>query len=119
MTARDDWLPALAKDLERFAAERDWGRFHSPKNLAMALVAEAGELLSEFQWLSPEESAAPDDARRERIESELADVLIYLVRLSDRLGVDLVAAAWRKLEDNRRRYPAERVRGDARKYDEY
>jgi NTP pyrophosphatase (non-canonical NTP hydrolase) len=117
--SEDDWLASLAAELQRFAAERDWERFHTPKNLAMALAAEAGELLEAFQWLTPEESAAPGAARRAQIESEMADVLIYLVRLADRLDVDLPAAAAAKLEANRERYPADRVRGDARKYDEY
>lgn len=114
-----DWLASLAVELERFAAERDWQRFHTPKNLAMALAAEAGELLQEFQWLTPDESAAPGAARRARIEAEMADVLIYLVRLADRLEVDLPSAAAAKIEANRQRYPVDRVRGDARKYDEY
>jgi NTP pyrophosphatase (non-canonical NTP hydrolase) len=115
----DDWLEGLALELRAFAAERDWEQFHSPKNLAMALAVEAAELLEQFQWLSEDESAAPGDARRARIEDELADVLIYLVRLADRLGIDLEAAVGSKLALNRSRYPAERVRGSASKYDEY
>jgi dCTP diphosphatase len=115
----DDWMAALALQLRRFAAERDWERFHSPKNLAMALAVEAAELLEQFQWLTDAESGTPASDRRGRIEDELADVLIYLVRLADRLDVDLPAAVASKLEQNRRRYPAERVRGSAAKYDEY
>jgi NTP pyrophosphatase (non-canonical NTP hydrolase) len=113
------WLAGLAGELQAFADERDWNRFHSPKNLAMALAAEAGELLEEFQWLTEDESAAPDPERRARIEAELADVQIYLVRLADRLGTDLPAAVSAKIEENRRKYPAEHVRGDHRKYDQY
>ena len=112
-------MAALARQLRRFAAERDWERFHSPKNLAMALAVEAAELLEQFQWLTEAESRAPASDRRRRIEDELADVLIYLVRLADRLDVDLPAAVASKLEQNRQRYPAERVRGSAAKYDEY
>ena len=117
--AHDDWLADLARRLRDFAAERDWEQFHSPKNLAMALTVEAAELLEQFQWLTEAESRAPTAARRARIEAELADVLIYLVRLADRLDVDLPAAVNGKLELNRRRYPPERVRGSASKYDEY
>jgi NTP pyrophosphatase (non-canonical NTP hydrolase) len=118
-SAHDDWLADLAQRLRDFAAERDWEQFHSPKNLAMALTVEAAELLEQFQWLTETESAAPTAARRARIEAELADVLIYLVRLADRLDVDLPAAVNEKIELNRRRYPPERVRGNASKYDEY
>lgn len=114
-----DRLQALAARLRAFAAARDWEGFHTPKNLAMALVAEAGELVEHFQWLTPEESAALAPQRLAEVELELADVLIYLVRLADRLGVDLGAAAERKIEINERRYPADRVRGSARKYTEY
>ncbi len=114
-----DRLQSLAARLREFAAARDWEGFHTPKNLAMALVAEAGELVEHFQWLTPEESAALAPQRLAEVELELADVLIYLVRLADRLGVDLAAAAERKIEINEHRYPADRVRGSARKYTEY
>ena len=112
-------LTALAQRLREFAAERDWDQFHSPKNLAMALVAEAGELAAEFQWMTEAHSAAPDAAQLERIRAEAADVLNYLVRLADKLGFDLVDAANRKIDDNTRRYPMEKVRGSAKKYTEY
>lgn len=115
----DPFLTQLARALREFAAERDWEQFHSPKNLAMALSAEAGELLELFQWLSEEQSRQLPAERRQRVAEELADVLIYLVRLADRAGLDLEEAAWRKLEANRARYPAGLVRGDARKSDEY
>jgi NTP pyrophosphatase (non-canonical NTP hydrolase) len=114
-----DALPALQRRLAAFAAARDWEQFHSPKNLAMALSVEAGELLEEFQWLTEEQSRALDPERRERVRLELADVFIYLLRLADRLDIDLVRAADDKLVLNERKYPADRVRGDARKYDEY
>ena len=112
-------LPALARRLREFAAERDWDQFHSPKNLAMALVGEAGELAAEFQWMTEAQSKAPDPAQLARIRAEVADVLNYLVRLSDKLGVDLIAAANEKIEENARRYPADKVRGSSRKYTEY
>jgi NTP pyrophosphatase (non-canonical NTP hydrolase) len=114
-----DPLQDLALRLRDFAAERDWDRFHSPKNLAMALTGEAGELAAEFQWLTEAESRALDEAQRERVRQEAADVLLYLVRLADKLGIDLVEAAHRKMELNGRNYPADLVRGSARKYTEY
>lgn len=112
-------LKRLQKQLRDFAAVRDWDRFHAPKNLSMALAAEAAELLEEFQWLTEAESAALDAARLERVELEAADVFIYLLRLADKLGIDLIAAAERKIALNDRKYPADKVRGDSRKYTEY
>lgn len=112
-------LTALADRLREFAVERDWQQFHSPKNLAMALVGEAGELAAEFQWLTEAQSKAPEPAQLNRIRSECADVLNYLVRLADTLGIDLIAAANDKIDDNARRYPADKVRGSSKKYTEY
>lgn len=112
-------LAELKRRLRTFVAERDWDQFHSPKNLSMALSVEAAELVEIFQWLTEAESAVLDSDRRARVEAELADILVYLVRIADRLDVDLLQAATRKLEDNARKYPAERVRGQALKYDEY
>jgi NTP pyrophosphatase (non-canonical NTP hydrolase) len=112
-------LRALQLRLAAFAAARDWEQFHSPKNLAMALSVEAAELVEEFQWLTEAESKALDAERLERVRLELADVFIYLLRLAHRLDVDLLRAAEDKIALNERKYPAERVRGDARKYDEY
>lgn len=112
-------LEQLAQRLREFAAARAWDPFHSPKNLAMALVAEAGELAAEFQWLTEDQSRAPDPDQLARIRAESADVLIYLVRLADKLGVDLIAAAYAKIAENEHRYPAEKVRGSAKKYTEY
>jgi len=111
-------LDELRQRLRAFAAERDWEQFHSPKNLAMALIVEAGELVEHFQWLTQAQSLALAPDKRELVAQELADVLIYLVRLADRLDVDLLAAAERKLALNAEKYPAERARGSARKYDE-
>ena len=112
-------LEELKARVRAFVAERDWERFHSPKNLAMALSVEASELVELFQWLSEDESAALDAAQRRRVAEELADVLWFLVRLSDRLDIDLLEAAGRKLAENAKKYPAEKVRGQARKYTEY
>jgi len=112
-------LEELKERLRVFVAERDWDQFHSPKNLAMALSVEAAELVELFQWLTEEESATLDTERRRRAAEELADVLWYLVRIADRLDIDLLQAAGEKLERNAVKYPAEQVRGQARKYDEY
>jgi len=115
----DTQLSDLARRLRDFAAERDWDQFHSPKNLAMALVAEAGELAAEFQWLTEGQSREPSPEELARIRAEAADVFNYLVRLTDKLGIDLMAAAYEKIADNERRYPAEKVRGSSKKYSDY
>ena len=112
-------LEELRTRVQAFVEERDWDRFHSPKNLAMALSVEASELVELFQWLTEEESAALDADRRLRVADELADVLWFLVRIADRLDIDLLEAAGRKLAANAAKYPADRVRGQAKKYDEY
>jgi dCTP diphosphatase len=112
-------LVDLSLRLQQFAAERDWEQFHTPKNLATALVAEAGELAAEFQWLTAAQSSAPTAEQLERIRAESADVLIYLVRLADKLGFDLLAAAAAKMDANEHRYPADKVRGSPKKYDQY
>lgn len=112
-------LDALTQSLRRFAAERDWDQFHSPKNLATALAVEASELLEHFQWLRDADSAALDAKRLREVSLEMADVFLYLLRLSDKLGVDLVAVAREKIALNAIKYPVERVRGSSRKYTEY
>lgn len=105
----------LRDKLRAFATVRDWDQFHSPKNLCMALMVEAAELMEHFQWLTEAQSAClPPDANQ-AVAEELADILLYLVRLSDRLGVDLHEAALLKLEKNSVKYPAELVRGSAKK----
>ncbi|WP_082310248.1 nucleotide pyrophosphohydrolase [Nonomuraea sp. SBT364] len=108
-------LERHAARLREFAAARDWEQFHTPKNLAMALSGEVGELVAEFQWLTPEESRAPDPETLARITAELGDVTNYLVRLADVLGVDLMAAAAAKLDSVEHRYPVHTYRGSARK----
>ena len=114
-----DPLHALTEQIRLFARERDWDQFHSPKNLSMALIAEAAELLEHFQWATEEQSYALGPAKLQEVKHEIADVFIYLIRLSDRLNIDLLAAAREKLELNRQKYPADKVRGDARKYSDY
>ncbi len=117
--SQDRDLQALSDHLLAFARERDWEQFHSPKNLSMALAGEAGELLEHFQWLSEAQSRSLSREKKEAVALEMADILIYLLRLAERLDIDLLDAAWRKAAINERRYPAERVRGDARRAEEY
>jgi NTP pyrophosphatase (non-canonical NTP hydrolase) len=112
-------LDELKKRLAKFAAERDWDKFHSPKNLSMALIAEAAELVEHFQWLTEEQSANLPSAKLKEIETELADILIYLIRTADKLDIDLLQAAKDKIEMNEKKYPSEKVRGSAKKYTEY
>lgn len=111
-------LVELRDALRRFAAERDWDQFHSPKNLAIALSVEAGELLERFQWLSEAESQSLSPTERSRVEQEMADVLLYLIRLADRLKVDLAAAAREKMRINAEKYPVDKARGKSKKYTE-
>ena len=109
----------LKKRVRQFAAERDWDQFHSPKNLSMALIAEAAELVEHFQWLTEEQSTGLPSEKLAEIELELADVQIYLVRLADKLQLDLMAAVDKKLALNAKKYPADKVRGSSKKYTEY
>ena len=111
-------LEGLRAQLRAFSAARDWDQFHSPKNLAMALSAEAGELLEVFQWLTEEQSRALTAQAKAAAADEIADVLLYLVRLADKLGVDPLAEAQRKLGENERKYPADKARGSSKKYTE-
>ena len=115
----NDSLTALRDLTRQFAGERDWQQFHTPKNLAMALSVEVAELAEHFQWLKTGADDELDDAKRTAIRHELADVLLYLVQLADKRGVDLYAAAVEKMALNAVKYPAAQVRGDARKYNEY
>jgi NTP pyrophosphatase (non-canonical NTP hydrolase) len=110
-------LASLTAAVRDFAEERKWQPFHTPKNLAMALAGEVGELLAELQWLTPEQSAAVmgDSAAGPRVRAEIGDVMIYLVRLADVLGIDLEEAATAKLAHSARRYPVDRARGSAAK----
>jgi NTP pyrophosphatase (non-canonical NTP hydrolase) len=111
-------LDALRDQLRQFASARDWEQFHSPKNLAMALAVEAAELVEKFQWLTEQQSRSlpPDMLRAAR--EEIADVLIYLIRISDQLGIDPIAAAEEKMIANEKKYPVDKARGTAKKYTE-
>ena len=118
MTRSPASLDDLRDALRRFAAARDWEQFHTPKNLAMALSVEAAELLEHFQWLTAAQSSRLDARRTRAVAEEIADVLLYLTRLADVLGIDAVAAARRKMRINARKYPVRRAKGNARKYSE-
>lgn len=116
MTKNTDSLELLRERLAAFAAERDWDQFHNPKNLAMALAGEAGELVEHFQWLSFEQARNLPRATRDEVALECADVLLFLLRLCDKLDIDLAAAAEKKLALNAKKYPVEKSRGRATKY---
>ena len=114
-------LESLRKELAIFAKRRDWDQFHTPRNLLCAMVGEVGELSEIFQWKGPVEPGCPKFTPRERehLGEELSDVLLYLVRLADRCHIDLSAAVLDKLSKNAEKYPAEKVKGSSKKYDEY
>lgn len=112
-------LEQLRERLRKFAIERDWDQFHSPKNLSMALIAEVAELIEHFQWLTEEQSCNLSPEKLVEIELEIADIQIYLIRLADKLQVDVMTAVEKKLEINAQKYPPEKVRGSSKKYTEY
>jgi len=112
-------LQELRDDIRKFANDRDWGKFHSPKNLSMALVAEASELLEHFLWLTEKQSRMIVDRKLSDVAEEIGDVLIYLIRIADQLGIDPIDAARGKLVVNARKYPVEKARGNAKKYTEF
>ena len=115
----DDVFDALKLRLRAFAAARDWDQFHSPKNLAMALIVEAAELVEHFQWLKQSESLSLTGDKREAVRMELADIQIYLVRIADKLDINLLEAVEQKILVNEQKYPADKVKGQHKKYTEY
>lgn len=112
-------LEDIRERAARFALERDWQQFQSPKNLAMALSVEVAELLEHFQWLGEAQSRELDARQLQRVAEEIADVQLYLVRIADELGIDILQAVARKVEINEKKYPAGQVRGSAKKYSDY
>ncbi len=112
-------LQQLTRELHAFAIERDWEQFHSPKNLSMALSVEAAELVEHFQWLSEAQSENLAADKKQQVAYEMADIFIYLLRLAQRLDIDLLQAVEEKIELNGRKYPVEKVRGSSKKYTEY
>jgi dCTP diphosphatase len=115
----DALISTLQENLRTFARERDWEQFHNPKNLAMALTVEAGELQEIFQWLTEQQSSSLDVQQREHVKEEMADVLLYLCRLADVLDIDLQEAALNKIKRNAEKYPVDQVRGKSAKYTQY
>ena len=115
----DDQLDILKERLRGFAEERDWDQFLSPKNLSMALVVEVAELVEHFQWLTEEQSTELSPDKLSEVGYELADILLYLIRIADKLDIDLLEVAGKKIEINAEKYPADKVRGSFRKYTEY
>ncbi|RME70229.1 MAG: nucleotide pyrophosphohydrolase [Verrucomicrobia bacterium] len=116
----DVCIAELKRRVLAFAHEREWEQFHSPKNLSMALAAEAAELMENFLWMQPEDSrrAMDDERRRKAIEEELADVVIYALQFANQTGIDLATAIEAKMEINARKYPVEKARGRSEKYTE-
>ena len=112
-------LLMLREKIRAFAEVREWDQFHSPKNLSMALMVEVAELMEHFQWLTEEQSGNLSTEKKSAVAEELADVLLYLVRLSDKLDIDLLEASLHKLKENELKYPVNKVRGSAKKYSEY
>ena len=115
----DTDIQTLKMHLRDFADKRDWNQFHSPKNLSMALSVEVAELVEHFQWLTEEQSRNLPRNVLDEVSSELADSLLYLVRLADKLDIDLMKAARDKMEINGQKYPVEKARGNAKKYTEF
>ena len=109
-------LEQIKIQLREFASERDWDQFHSPKNLSMALIVEAAELVEHFQWLTEDQSQTQPHKKLASVEQKIADIQIYLIRLADKLGVDMEKAVNAKIELNAKKYPADKVRGSAVKY---
>lgn len=110
-------LSELISKIAKFSADRDWNQFHSPKNLSMAVAAEAGELLEEFMWLTEEQSKSLTSDQSERVQDEIGDVLICLLNLCHKLKIDVLDAAFQKLDKNQKKYPVEKSKGKASKYD--
>ncbi|MFQ5642800.1 MAG: nucleotide pyrophosphohydrolase [Thiogranum sp.] len=116
---QSDSLEQLRRQLAAFADQRDWQQFHSPKNLAMALIAEVAELIEHFQWLTEDQSRRLSAEKEAAVRLELADILIYLIRTADQLDIDLIAAARDKIRINEQRYPVDKVHGKALRAEEY
>lgn len=119
MMDTQDSLQHLRLRINQFVNERDWAQFHTPKNLAMAMIVEAAELVEHFQWDTPDESQQLNDKKREAVSHELADTFVYLLRIAEILNIDLIDAANKKIDLNALKYPVEKVKGSNAKYTEY
>jgi len=114
-----DSLDALRARVNNFVAERDWAQFHSPKNLAMAMIVEAGEVVEHFQWMTEQESRNLDAETKEQVGQELSDTFVYLLRIAEVCGIDLIEAANKKIDINAQKYPVEKCKGSNAKYTQY
>ena len=119
MTVSEDSLRVLRVRINAFVAERDWAQFHTPKNLAMAMIVEAAELVEQFQWDTPADSQVLTSEKREAVSHELADTFVYLLRIAEVLDIDLIAAAHQKIDLNAKKYPVEKAKGSNAKYTAY
>lgn len=115
----DDSLQQLRTRINAFVAERDWAQFHTPKNLAMAMIVEAAELVEQFQWDTPADSQVLTPEKRTAVSHELADTFVYLLRIAEVLDIDLIAAANEKIDLNAKKYPVEKAKGSNAKYTAY
>ncbi|WP_019898208.1 nucleotide pyrophosphohydrolase [Methylotenera mobilis] len=114
-----DSLDALRARVNNFVSERDWAQFHSPKNLAMAMIVEAGEVVEHFQWMTEQESRQLDAQTKEQVGQELSDTLVYLLRIAEVCGIDLIEAANKKIDLNAQKYPVDKCKGSNAKYTNY
>lgn len=114
-----DSLDDLRTRVNNFVAERDWAQYHSPKNLAMAMIVEAGEVVEHFQWMTEVDSRNLDAATKEKVGHELADTFVYLLRIAEVCGIDLLQATNAKIDLNAQKYPVEKCKGSNAKYTEY
>lgn len=119
LTHTTDSLQNLRQRINTFVEERDWAQFHSPKNLAMAMIVEAAEVVEHFQWMTEADSRQLDDAIKNQVGQELADTFVYLMRIAEVCGIDLIAAANAKIDLNAQKYPADKCKGSNAKYTEY
>lgn len=115
----EDNLESLRNKINQFVAERDWTQFHTPKNLAMAMIVEAAELVEQFQWDTPTESQQLTAQKRQAVSHELADTFVYLLRIAEVLNIDLIDAANQKIDLNALKYPVEKAKGSNAKYTDY
>ncbi|MDO9281909.1 MAG: nucleotide pyrophosphohydrolase [Methylotenera sp.] len=114
-----DSLNALKARVNNFVTERDWAQFHSPKNLAMAMIVEAGEVVEHFQWMTEQQSRHLDEQTKEQVGQELSDTFVYLLRIAEVCGIDLIEAANKKIDLNAQKYPVEKCKGSNAKYTSY
>jgi NTP pyrophosphatase (non-canonical NTP hydrolase) len=119
VSSSNDSLQQLRTRINGFVAERDWAQFHTPKNLAMAMIVEAAELVEQFQWDTPADSQMLTPEKREAVSHELADTFVYLLRIAEVLDIDLIAAANEKIDLNAKKYPVEKAKGSNAKYTAY